>query len=147
MARKIIGWALVAFGAIGFAVEIQNVVAGTTENTVVGLVMASFFLAGGLALLLRRRRGATPAALPAATLEPRLFRFAQRQRGRVSAVEASAALGLPFDTCRALLDDLARRGACEPQVNDAGAVFYRFAELEGPEAKRDLLEAGPDGEP
>lgn len=141
---KIFGWILVVMGLLFLAVEIDGTAKGTSDHTVFGFVLGGLCLLGG-GLLVRRARltaGRAAAVLvpPEPTLDARLFRLAEAEGGRITAVEVAAALGMGFDQARAALEELERQGACQVLVNDSGMSVYRFAEFEGPDGKKDVME-------
>ncbi|MFH1807432.1 MAG: hypothetical protein ABIJ09_01710 [Pseudomonadota bacterium] len=147
MLRSILGWLLLAIGLVGFAVECDHLISGTGDGPVLGFVLAGIFAAGGTALLgsIRRRKRLRqePSALAVPTaesLEPAIFRLARDRSGRISAGEVSAEFSVSFDLAHQALERLALREACQVMVNEAGATLYRFAEFEGVDGKRDLLE-------
>lgn len=148
MIQRVIGWLMLAFGLLGFASELEDLLAGSGEEPIFGLTLAAIFTTGGAALLYsaaRRRRRALASADPARHLrhlEPKVLQLAQERAGRISAVEASAVLGAPFEDARKLLETLTSQGACQIVVTEEGAVVYRFPELEPGARKRDLLEGG-----
>ncbi|MCY1046862.1 hypothetical protein OV208_36495 [Corallococcus sp. bb12-1] len=59
--RSIAGWFLVILGLTGFGVEIDNLRRGTTDSTVLGLILATVFVLGGRALIRSARRAKLPA--------------------------------------------------------------------------------------
>lgn len=150
MWRSVLGWLILAIGLAGYAVECDDWLAGSSDDPVLGFVLATLFSLGGASLLgtaSRRRRlqrqphPPTALAEPTAeSLEPAIFRLARAQAGRISAGEVSAELGVPYDLALSAVERLATRGACQVLVSETGATLYRFGEFEGAEAKRDLLE-------
>lgn len=149
---RVAGWLLLFLGVLALGVEVQHLVDGEGKNVVLGLVIGAFFAGtGGLLLRQAARRGRLggvakggAAGLP---LDARIFRMAQDSRGRITAVEVSAALGVDFETAREELNALQSRGACQLLVTDDGVSVYRFPEFELGNDKRDIMELPPADSP
>lgn len=141
--RKVAGWFLIFFGLAGFGAEIDNLRKGTADNTVLGFILASLFLFGGLALIRRPRQGATPAMPPAEALLPveqapalssrdverAVLTCAKEHGGRVTIAEVAAETDLTFTESKAVLERLQREGACTVDVTEQGAFIYEFSGL------------------
>ena len=142
--RRVAGWLLAGFGLVGLAVEAEALIAGTSSDLLVGLVLSGLFIAGGVALV---RSGLRTAPAPAPRpLAPDILKMARDNGGRLGVVEVAAQLGAPLEEVEASLRRLLAQGACEELVTDSGVSIFRFPELDGrPDAKRDLLETGGSG--
>ncbi|RKH68484.1 hypothetical protein [Corallococcus aberystwythensis] len=144
--KSIIGWALVAFGVIGFGVEIDHLRTGTAENTVTGFILAAIFILGGLALLRSARRAKLPPelrdapALDARDIERAVLACAKQHGGRVTIAEVAAASQLSFTEAKEVLEGLSRAGACTVDVTENGAFIYEFSGLMPRETARAALE-------
>ncbi len=142
---KAMAWILVFMGVVVSGVELQQMVDGDGDNVVFGFVLATFFLGSGILLLRRiarrqRLRGAGDQAAADLPLDARIFRMAQQSAGRITAVEVSAAIGVPFETASEALASLEERRACQLLITDDGVSVYRFPEFETASSKRDLME-------
>ncbi|MDX9723264.1 MAG: hypothetical protein RBU37_21105 [Myxococcota bacterium] len=137
--RKFFGALLLFFGLAGAAIEIDNLAKGVSENSVLGFVLAFFFITSGV-LLIASKKKAKQAALNAPDASARLLQSARQQRGRVTALELSADTGLPLELVEKQLVEFCERAYCERLVGEAGVLFYRFPEFESTNVKRDILE-------
>lgn len=68
-------------------------------------------------------------------LERAILKTAERNAGRVSAVQVAAASDWTLDQAQKHLDDLARRGVCQIRVLKSGTVVYHFAEFDPTESR------------
>ncbi|RKH48636.1 hypothetical protein D7X55_29510 [Corallococcus sp. AB049A] len=137
--KSIIGWALAAFGVIGFGIEIDKLISGTAENTVSGLIIAAVFILGGLALVRSARRAKLPPelrdapvmrpALDSRGVERAVLACAQTHGGRVTIAEVAAGTQLSFTEAKEVLEELSRAGACTVDVTENGAFIYEFSGL------------------
>ncbi|RKH36554.1 hypothetical protein D7Y13_00150 [Corallococcus praedator] len=139
--RSIAGWFLVVLGLTGFGVEIDNLRRGTTDTTVMGLILATVFVLGGRALIRAAKRAKLPAgpaeALAVAQLpvmsprdiERAVLTCAKQHGGRVTIAEVAAESSLSFTEAKTVLEDLSRAGACTVDVTDQGAFIYEFSGL------------------
>ncbi|MBZ4422418.1 hypothetical protein [Myxococcus sp. RHSTA-1-4] len=150
--RSVAGWFLVIFGLTGFGVEIDNLRKGTTDNTAVGLVLATIFVLGGGALIRGARRAKLPAELKAAPavahlparsprdVERTVLTCAKQHGGRVTIAEVAAESDLTFTEAKEVLEQLSRAGACTVDVTDQGAFIYEFSGLMPREPARQALD-------
>ena len=122
---RILGFGLCAFGAVGFAVEIDGLVSGESEDLVVGLVLATVFVTSGVALL--RRRRASPAT-PAADDEHVVLAVALARGGVVTASQIAAETTLSREVADEILMRLYVRDACLLEDIE-GVAVYRFPEM------------------
>lgn len=135
--KSIIGWALAAFGVIGFGIEIDKLISGTAEHTVSGLIIAAVFILGGLALVRSARlaklppelRDAPVLARGARSIERAVLACAQGHDGRVTIAEVAAGTQLSFTEAKEVLEELSRAGACTVDVTENGAFIYTFSGL------------------
>lgn len=138
--KSIIGWALAAFGVIGFGVEIDKLISGTAENTVTGLILGAVFVLGGLALVRSARRAKLPPelrdapvvvrpSLDSRDVERAVLACAQKHGGRVTIAEVATGTHLSFTEAKEMLEELSRAGACTVDVTENGAFIYEFTGL------------------
>ncbi|WP_404366790.1 hypothetical protein ACIHQR_38225 [Corallococcus coralloides] len=137
--KNIIGWALAAFGVIGFGVEIDNLRQNKAENTVTGFILAAVFILGGLALVRSARRAKLPPelrdapgvrpALNERDIERAVLACAKEHGGRVTIAEVAAGSQLSFTEAKEVLEGLSRAGACTVDVTENGAFIYEFSGL------------------
>ena len=141
--KSIFGWFFAAFGLIGFAQEIDKVLAGTATRTVGGFAIAGVFLALGVWMIYSVRKGAKAdmAAMAqarlgaAATADTLVLQVAVSQGGKVTPAEVAAHTPLSFSESKAELDKLADAGACRVNISSEGVVVYHFPEFESARAK------------
>ncbi len=129
-----VGWLMAVVGAFMVAVWVQTLVDGDPKNSVLTLFFCAAFAGGGVLLLRsgsrdQRALGLTTPSGVQATPEKLVLQVAQRQGGTVTAAEVAADSPLSFDEAQQELDSLARKGACDVDATDQGAVVYRFAGL------------------
>lgn len=58
--------------------------------------------------------------IPLETYESQIIRLAKGHNGRLTVNDVSNELGMPVKKARRILDQLSRKGSCEPQFEDAG---------------------------
>lgn len=149
--KSIIGWALAAFGVIGFGVEIDNLLKGTADHTVTGFIIAALFILGGLALIRSARRAKLPPelrdapvvvrpALGSRDIERAVLACAKQHGGRVTIAEVAAGSQLSFTEAKEVLEELSRAGACTVDVTENGAFIYEFNGLMPREPARAALD-------
>ena len=110
------------------------------------LITVALPAAGGIALLrgMGRGRSARVERLRQQTIEAEILRLAMQQGGRLTVVEVAAALGLPSESAKAVLDSLAEREIADLEITDAGVIVYHFHEARnvgGKHSARGLLDA------
>lgn len=139
--RRLVGWFLVCFGLLFFGMEIDNLLSGTADKTVFGMVLGGIFVFGGSALIRSARRAelpagpaqaaavARPAALSSRDHEQAVLECAQQRGGRVTIAEVAADTRLTFTEAKTMLEELSRAGACTVDVTEQGAFIYEFAGL------------------
>ncbi|NOJ91943.1 hypothetical protein D7W82_08220 [Corallococcus sp. CA049B] len=138
--KSIIGWALAAFGVIGFGIEIDKLISGTAENTVAGFIIGAVFVLGGLALVRSARRAKLPPelrdapvvvrpSLDSRDVERAVLACAQGHGGRVTIAEVATGTHLSFTEAKEVLEALSRAGACTVDVTENGAFIYEFTGL------------------
>lgn len=139
--RRVLGWSLAVFGLCGFGVEIDNLLGGKSEHPVLGFILATLFVLGGLALVFGARRAKLPdgakqelavarqPALSARDIERAVLSCAKQHGGRVTIAEVAAGTDLSFTEAKAVLEELSRAGACTVDVTDQGAFIYEFSGL------------------
>lgn len=131
-AARIIGWAMIAFAAIGIAVEIDNAKAGREKNRAVGIVMVVLFAAGGVKLVRSAStppQSARPSLLSAREIEDAVLASARKNDGRVTVTDVAADTSLTFTEAKVALETLSRAGACETLMTDNGMIVYNFGEI------------------
>ncbi|MBN8229986.1 hypothetical protein JYK02_20950 [Corallococcus macrosporus] len=148
--KSIIGWALVAFGVIGFGVEIDNLRQNKADHTVTGFILSAVFVLGGLALVRSARRAKLPPelrdapvarpALDSRDVERAVLACAKEHGGRVTIAEVAAASQLSFTEAKEVLEGLSRAGACTVDVTENGAFIYEFSGLMPRQTARAALE-------
>jgi hypothetical protein len=126
---------LIAFALIGIATELDDAHENRSHNRGVGIAMV-IICAGAGAMLVRAARRAPAGAVPRAS---EIIRVAQKHGGRITAAEVAADTTIPFDEAKGELDRLAKAGACEVVVGDAGILVYRFPEFESAANKQDSV--------
>jgi hypothetical protein len=135
---KALGWAMLAFAAVGVASEIDDALKGKSHDTAVAVVMVTLFAGGGLLLLRagRRMKGAGEASAGTGpSIEQRVLLAARRNRGHLTAVSAAADGSLTIDQAREELERLAKANACLMEVSSDGLVVFRFPEFEPPDSR------------
>ncbi|MCY1046858.1 hypothetical protein OV208_36475 [Corallococcus sp. bb12-1] len=149
--RSIAGWFIAVLGLTGFGVEIDNLRRGTTDSTVLGLILATVFVLGGRALIRSARRAKMPAEpgeepavapLPAMSrrdIERTVLTCAKQHGGRVTIAEVAAESSLSFTEAKTVLEELSRAGACTVDVTEQGAFIYEFSGLMPREPARETL--------
>ena len=70
-------------------------------------------------------------------LERAILRLAERNRGRVSAVQVAASSDWTVDQAQKHLDTMARQGLCELRVLKSGGMVYLFSDFD-PLANQDF---------
>ncbi|NOK09072.1 hypothetical protein [Corallococcus exercitus] len=150
--KSVIGWALVAFGVIGFGVEIDNLRQNKADHTVTGFILAAVFVLGGLALVRSARRAKLPPelrdvpvvvrpTLDSRDVERAVLACAKQHGGRVTIAEVAAGSQLSFTEAKEVLEGLSRAGACTVDVTENGAFIYEFSGLMPRETARAALES------
>lgn len=139
--RSIFGWFFVVVGITAYGAEIDNLRKGRTDQTVMGLTLATLFTLGGRALIRSAQRAKLPAelqqklavaALPAMAsrdIERIVLTCAKKHGGRVTIAEVAADGPLSFTEAKAKLEELAHAGACTVDVTEQGAFIYEFGGL------------------
>jgi hypothetical protein len=74
-------------------------------------------------------RATDPAALEAAEREKRVLHLAEKEQGRVTALEVAGRCDLTVDEAKALLNELVLRQVAELHVSDEGVLVYVFPHL------------------
>ncbi|RKG93319.1 hypothetical protein [Corallococcus terminator] len=151
--RSIAGWFLVILGLAGFGVEIDNLRRGTTDSTVLGLILATVFVLGGRELIRSARRAKLPAEpgevltmapLPAMSrrdIERAVLTCAKQHGGRVTIAEVAAESSLSFTEAKTVLEELQSAGACTVDVTEQGAFIYEFNGLMPREPAREAVDS------
>lgn len=135
--KRFFGWCLIAFGAIGVSVELDDARKHQQHDEAVGWTMAAGCLLGGYSLLRRRAPSAEERAyVPIAN---RVLRFARDKKGRITATEVAVELVIAYEVAHAELEKLKKSGACVVEVGAEGIYVYLFPELERESAKTDTL--------
>ena len=149
--KNFIGWTLLMFGLIGFAVEIDDLVSGPSTNTAIGFLMAAAFCAGGTALIRSVRRRNTRRLAAVAAQAPQrmtssnlILRVARDRKGRITPAEVAAETTISIRQAKVELDKLVEDGFCQELVGESGVIVYRFPEFESTDAKRDVLDVSRD---
>ena len=133
---QIVGWLLVSFALIGFAKECDDARSHKQRNVGVGIAMIAIFGGAGALLIRTARKAGRGEGVPRAT---EIIRAAQKRGGRITAAEVAADTTIPFDEAKGELDRLAKAGACEVVVGEAGILVYRFPEFESAANKTDQI--------
>lgn len=128
------GWlllALAAFMLIGFfTAEV-----GGAAAFIALLITVVLPAVGGIALIRRGgggggKLGARREELRRETLQSEMLRLAKEHQGRITIVEAVAALGITPDEAKEALDGLALRSIAEHEITDSGVIVYVFHDVE-----------------
>ncbi|MBI5611287.1 MAG: hypothetical protein HY902_20605 [Deltaproteobacteria bacterium] len=132
--KAIVGWFLALLGTVMGGVWLDRVLAGQNRDPAMSVVLTGLFLAGGVQLIRSAKRDRERAALTdprtrPASREHVVLHAAREAGGTVTAVLVAERTALSFDEVQAELDQLARKGACDVDASDSGAVVYRFAGL------------------
>jgi len=123
--------------------------ASLTSPTAIAALLLTVALpaAGGVALLRDKfggsRRSARVERLRQQTIEAEILRLAIQHAGRLTAVEVAAALTLPTESAKAILDGLAEREIADLEITDAGVIVYSFHDARnvgGKHSARGLLD-------
>ena len=130
----IIGWLLLAVAAFMLVGFFAADVGGGAAFMAL-LITVVLPAVGGIALI--RRGGGVPGKLGARreelrreTLQSEMLRLAKEHGGRVTIVEAVAALGITPDEAKEALDGLAMRDLAEHQITDSGVIVYVFRDVQ-----------------
>lgn len=117
----------------------------TPAMVVGGSVAAAVVVAGTLLIARGRALHHAAAAQRRATVDDALVQLAH-ERGRVTAPEAAAALGIPVAEADALLTELAKTQADRIALDllDDGRLSYRAIDTGGENAFRVAAETGPE---
>jgi hypothetical protein len=129
---RVLGSLMLAFALIGAAKECDD--ARHHQSKEVGMGIALIVIFGGAGAGLWYAASRIGGSIARSTM---VIQVAQKHRGRVTASEIAAASTLTFDEAKAELDRLAKAGACEVIVGDAGIMVFRFPEFESPTFKKD----------
>jgi hypothetical protein len=130
----IAGWlllALAAFMLIGFF----NADVDGGAAFIALLITVVLPAVGGIMLIRRGgggggKLGARREELRRETLQSEMLRLAKEHHGRITIVEAVAALGITPDEAKEALDGLALRDIAEHEVTDSGVIVYVFRDVE-----------------
>lgn len=142
--RRVLGWSLVAVGALSILDFFSPVPIPTIGG--VAILSGAILVAGGLGLVyLRgggwkrlagavsggRLPGGSEASRPLDPLVPvSILRLAREKGGVLSVSTVAMELGLPLDVAEAGLDECARRGAAASEYDEAkSTTVYRFPEF------------------
>jgi hypothetical protein len=125
---------LAAFMLLGF---VRSGAALSSPATIVALLVVVVLPAiGGVALL--RSRGRTRGALDTRrddlrrrTIDAEVIRLAGERAGRLTVLELVTELALSPEEAKDTLNDLMRRDVADIEVTDAGAIVYRFPDVQG----------------
>jgi hypothetical protein len=110
----------------------------------VGLPVAGAVLLVRSHLAERRLGGQRTADLRRQTIESELLRLARLHGGRLTVVEAAAALALPSAELKAVLDAMMLRSEADLEVTEEGVLVYTFHDLRhlpGKATARSVLDA------
>ena len=128
---------LAAFMALGFFLaEPTTGVAAQVAGFVIAVVLPAAFGIG----LLRSAPGGNAARvqrLRAQTIDAEILRLAMAQKGRLTAVEITSALGLAEADVASALDGMMRREVADMDVSDDGVLVYTFHDAKYFEGKRE----------
>ena len=137
--------AVAAFMLIGF---FRTDASLTSPTAIVALLITVALPAvGGLALLRGTMtfggRSGRNEELRQRTIEAEILRLAMQHGGRLTVVEVAAALALPSESAKQVLDSLAEREIADLEITDAGVIVYSFHDAKnvgGKHSARGLLE-------
>jgi hypothetical protein len=132
---RILGSLMIAFALVGVAKACDDAREHKTQDQGVGIALILIFGGGGAGLWYAASRMGV-ARDPGSTTA---IRAAQKHAGRITAAEVAADTHLTFDEAKAELERLAKAGACEVVVGDAGILVYRFPEFENSANKKDVV--------
>lgn len=138
--------AIAAFMLVGFLRSDASLASPTAIAALI--ITVALPAATGVALLrgtvtIGGKHSARVERLRQQTIEAEILRLAMQQRGRLTAVEVAAALALPVESAKALLDGLAEREVAELEITDAGVIVYSFHDAKhvgGKHSARGLLD-------
>jgi len=131
---RIVGWLLLALAAFMFVGFLGSGASGAAAIAAL-LIVVVLPAAAGVALV----RGARPGAgrltkrqeeLRRDTLQSELLRLAMQHGGKLTIVEAVAALALTPEEAKETLDALAVRGLADFEVTNSGVVVYVFHDVQ-----------------
>ncbi len=131
-----LGWAFIAFALMSVAVEIDDVAEHKRHQPGMAVAFSVIFGGGGALILRASRRMGKSVEGPRSSI---VIRAAQKQAGSITAAEVAADSPLSFEEAKLELDGLAKAGACEVIVGDAGILVYRFPEFESDASKKDVV--------
>ena len=137
--------AVAAFMLLGF---LRSDASLTSPTAIVAFLIAvGLPAAGGVALLRGDLRFGGKRdrleRLRQQTIEAEILRLAMQHRGRLTAVEVSAAFALPVESAKSILDGLAEREIADLEITDAGVIVYAFHDAKhvgGKHSARGLLD-------
>lgn len=131
---RIAGWLLLALAAFMFVGYLGADVSGPAAIAAL-IIAVALPAAGGIALI---RGGSVGGKLTARreelrrdTLQSEMMRLAVQHQGRITIVEAVAALAISPEEAKDVLDALAVQGLADFEVTDSGVVVYVFHDVRG----------------
>src|SRR5687767_2399609 len=131
---RIFGYILIALAAFMFIGYLNADVSGTAG---IAALFITVFLPAAAGIVLIRR--ATPGGskldqrreeLRRDTLQSEMLRLAAQHQGRITIVEAVAALGVTPEEAKDALDALALRDMAEHTVTESGTIVYLFRDVQ-----------------
>jgi len=126
----LIGAGQLLIGLVGFGVEIDKMMSGTSEHPVLGFVLATGLTVGGIVVLRAgKQRARRRLELQAQEQERSLLQLARKHGGMLTPALVAADTDLSVAEADAELLRLAKLGACEVEYGEQTAVEYRFAGL------------------
>ena len=130
--RTLGGIALLAVAAFMLFGFVRSDASLTSPTAIAALLLTvALPAAGGIALLrgvmtFGGRRSARVEQLRQQTIEAEILRLAMQHGGKLTAVEVAAALALPQESAKAILDGLSERELADLEITDAGVIVYAF---------------------
>ena len=131
MRSRVLGWSCVGFGAFVFAGFLNSTVHRPWPVQMANvLLFAGGPLYAGCRLLQRdTRKTRELESLAEMHREAGVVRLARRRQGRLTVASLVAETGMGALQAEQTLEQLARRGVADPQVNSSGALVYEFTGL------------------
>jgi hypothetical protein len=153
MKSRLVGWILVALGAVSLLIGASPIFPVWIEAFVLGgalFAAGAWVLAGkelrdtmrkGLRFWREQRISRVPrrgVELPDPLLPVRILKLARQHAGSLTVAIVAMELNVPLDQAQAGLDECVRAGNALPDYDIArGHALYKFPEFSGPD--RDLL--------
>jgi predicted DNA-binding transcriptional regulator len=132
---RIAGWLLLTLAVFMFVGYLGAAVSGPAAIAAL-IIAVGLPAAGGIALIrgggsAGRKLTARREELRRDTLQSEMLRLAMQHQGRITIVEAVAALAISPEEAKDALDSLAVRGLADFEVTDSGVVVYVFHDVQG----------------